>query len=217
MARAERLPPPARLRLLRAAVSSGQCAFAAAGRPEARRGAQGCGDRHDVGLHHRRAAHHAADRDRGRPERRPARAQADIAHRLCRAADTRGALHVFQSDLVVDRGSVARRSGRGDFRRDHAAGDRRPDAWHRQVQRGARCGRDVPGNWRREQRTDRRRHRRSRRLPGCVSRRGGYCVDRSCRAHAADAGNHVARERNAFARSRRTGTIPDAERSLLWG
>ncbi len=115
LARAERLPALAHFRLLRAAVSSFQRAFAAAGRPEACRGVQGCSDRHDVGVHYRRATHHAADRDRGWPERRPCRAQADPAHWVRRVAATRGALHVLRSDLVADRRPVARRSGRGHF------------------------------------------------------------------------------------------------------
>ena len=115
LARAERLPALAHFRLLRAAVSSFQRAFAAAGRPEACRGVQGCSDRHDVGVHYRRATHHAADRDRSWPERRPCRAQADPAHWVRRVAATRGALHVLRSDLVADRRPVARRSGRGHF------------------------------------------------------------------------------------------------------
>ncbi len=83
--------------------------------------------------------------------------------------------------------------GAGIFRRDHAAGDRRPDAWHGQVQHCTGCRRDASGNWRCEQRADRRCHCRPRWVLGRRSHRRGHRVDCSGSAGAADAGDRVVR------------------------
>jgi hypothetical protein len=83
--------------------------------------------------------------------------------------------------------------GAGIFRRDHAAGDRRPDAWHGQVQHCTGCRRDASGNWRCEQRADRRCHCRPRWVLGRPSHRRGHRVDCSGSAGAADAGDRVVR------------------------
>jgi len=83
--------------------------------------------------------------------------------------------------------------GAGIFRRDHAAGDRRPDAWHGQVQHCTGCRRDASGNWRCEQRADRRCHCRPRWVRGRPSHRRGHRVDCSGSAGAADAGDRVVR------------------------
>ena len=94
---------PAHLWMLRLAVPSRQRAAAAAGRAEIGRRAQGFRHGDDVGLHHRRAVDHAADRAAGRTHRRPCRAQADLARRVCRPADPRRALHLVGPEPVADR------------------------------------------------------------------------------------------------------------------